>query len=389
MTDIIEKTLNLISKKSISGEVDQGAIDYLIEELKPYNFKVERKEFKGDGSYPVDNFYAEYGNADKNLCFAGHTDVVSPGDESEWSVAPFEPKVVDDVLIGRGAVDMKSSIISYLCAVQEILDENSDAEDFENKVKLSFLITGDEEADGVNGTIKLLKYISSKSYAINAAIVGEPTNPGRLGEMIKVGRRGSINFKITVNGTQGHVAYPAQAENPITPLIKILDELKSFELDKGNEFFQPSNLEVTSIDVGNDTTNIIPQKAEARLNIRFNNNHDRESIKSWVREVCLKHSINCEVEQLGIGSESFLSNPDKLANNIIEAISETIEGVEAEISTSGGTSDARFIKDFVDEVVEFGLINKTAHKVDEQIAVEDIIKLKEIYKKVIIKYFNL
>jgi len=380
--DVLDFALELISKRSISGETDEGAIELCAGTLKKMGFKNTTENFSGDGSYNVLNLYSEYGSGGKNLCFAGHTDVVPPGDERSWSVPPFSPKVVNGVLIGRGAVDMKGSIAAWISAVSEFLEANKNF----NKGKLSLLITGDEEADSVNGTVKMLKSITAKGVKIDSCIVGEPTNPERLGEMMKIGRRGSISFTITVQGVQGHVAYPKKANNPTTILVRILSELTTHKLDSGNEFFEPSNLEVTSIDVNNPTANLIPEKASARLNIRFNNEHTGEKLAALVRTICAKHSDKFEIETRKGACESFLSEPGNLAY-VVEGAAGNILGIFPAKSTTGGTSDARFIKDYA-EVVEFGLINQTAHKVDEQVALTDLTALKNIYRKVIENYFS-
>jgi succinyl-diaminopimelate desuccinylase len=381
--NVTDFALELISKKSISGEKDEGAIELLNLTLSRLGFDCEIVTFSGDGSYEVANLYAQYNKSGSglNLCFAGHTDVVPAGDLSLWSVEPFTPKIVDGFLIGRGAVDMKGSIACWVYAVSEFLEENKKF----SKGCLSFLITGDEEADSINGTVKLLDHISKKNIKLNSCIVGEPTNTDYVGDMMKIGRRGSISFTLKVNGLQGHVAYPEKVINPNSIIIKILNELISTKLDNGNEFFQASNLEVTSIDVNNSATNVVPQSATAKFNIRFNNIHTTSKIKDFVDLVCKKHSQNFELTTRKGACEAFLSKPQKLAELVLESAQEVTRKTPVK-STTGGTSDARFIKDYC-EVVEFGLINSTAHKIDEKIKVSELEDLKNIYKKIIEKYF--
>ena len=379
--NVVDFALELISKKSISGEVDSGAIALVSDSLKKLGFNCNIHSFSGDDSYEVGNLYAEFGSSGKNLCYAGHTDVVPAGDEKSWSVPPFSPKIVNDVLIGRGAVDMKGSIAAWISAVSEFLSENPGF----NKGKLSFLITGDEEADSINGTVKMLKFISEKGVKIDSCVVGEPTNPENLGDMMKIGRRGSISFNLTVQGVQGHVAYPEKVKNPNTILIKILNELTTEKLDKGNKFFQPSNLEVTSIDVGNPTGNLVPAKASARFNVRFNNLHTTKSVKKHVTHICNKYAEKYELEVRKGECESFISKSGPLADVVEKSVKEILNKTP-ERSTTGGTSDARFIKDYA-EVVEFGLVNTTAHKVDEKVSTKDLVDLKDIYKKIIQNYF--
>ncbi len=379
--EVVDFALELIARKSISGEADNGAIALVSETLGKLDFECHTHNFSGDESYEVGNLYASFGTSGKNLCFAGHTDVVPGGDDKLWSVPPFSPKIVNGNLIGRGAVDMKGSIAAWVAATSEFLEENPGF----NKGKLSFLITGDEEADSINGTVKMLKFISEKGIKIDSCIVGEPTNAEILGDMMKIGRRGSISFTLTVHGLQGHVAYPEKVKNPNKIIIKILSELISERIDKGNKFFQPSNLEVTSIDVANTTANLVPEKASARFNIRFNNLHSSKSVRKHVMHICNKHSEKFELEARKGECEAFLSKPGILADVVESSVKEVI-GRKPVRSTTGGTSDARFIKDYA-EVVEFGLINTTAHKIDEKTSVEDLVNLKNIYKKIIENYF--
>ncbi len=380
--DAIKYALELISQKSVSCEEDHGAIDLLAGTLSKLGFENEILTFSENGTYDVKNIYSELivDPKGKNLCFAGHTDVVPAGDESAWSVPPFSPKIVDGILIGRGAVDMKGSIASWVSAISKYLERDGK----ENIGTLSLLITGDEEADAINGTVKLLKYISEKGKKIDACIVGEPTNPQKLGEMMKVGRRGSVTFELTVNGIQGHVAYPDVALNPNHLLAKILSELVTTDLDQGNEYFQPSSLQVTTIDVGNEVSNLIPASAKCKINIRFNTKHTKQSLADYIEKISAKHANSFQLSS-NKGNLPFLSVPKKLADIVNDAVVE-VTSIKPVKSTTGGTSDARFIKDYA-EVVEFGLINTTAHKIDEQIEADDIEKLSEIYYQIIKRYF--
>lgn len=382
--DAVALSQKLIQQKSVSGEKDQGALDILETALKALSFDCDRLVFDGDGSYEVDNLFAKLsgGNSGdgKNLCFAGHTDVVPAGDEAAWSSDPYAAEIEDGVLIGRGAVDMKAAIAAWVAAISKYLASN----ELKNG-SLSLIITGDEEADSVNGTKKMLGWMEKNNEKIDACIVGEPTNPESLGEMIKIGRRGSITFYLEVHGMQGHVAYPDIAINPIPPMVKILSSLTEHKLDDGSEFFLPSNLEITTIDVGNSTTNLIPSTVKATFNIRFNDRHTAYSLEKWVigrcEEVTGQFSLRTDVS-----SESFITEPGQLSNIVGNAVYKAV-GKQPELSTTGGTSDARFIKDLC-PVVECGLINKTAHKVDEKISVDDINDLTEIYFNIIESYFS-
>ncbi len=376
----LELTKRLIQCRSVTP-VDDGAIGVLEDFLNQAGFKCQRMEFDGDGGDKTLNLYAKFGGVNTpNLCFAGHTDVVPAGDERDWSFPPFSANVSDGYLYGRGAEDMKTAIACFASAAALYIRENPNF-----KGSISFLITGDEEGNAINGTKKALQKITELGEKIDACIVGEPTNPNILGEMAKIGRRGSITFKLSVEGTQGHVAYPQFADNPLTKLVAILHELKNHVLDSGNQYFQPSNLEITSIDTGNGADNVIPARAIAKINIRFNDVHSSESLIKWVHEVCKKHSPNYQLDYRVTG-ESFITKPSRLSDILINAIKE-VTGITPELSTTGGTSDARFIKDYC-PVIEFGTTGRTAHKVDENVAVEDIEKLKAIYLSFIKSFFS-
>ena len=377
--DPIVLTKALISCRSVTPHND-GAIEQLSHWLSEMGFKCDILNFKEDGTDDVLNLWARIGNEEgPALCFAGHTDVVPEGDETRWSTDPFAANEIDGKIIGRGATDMKGAIASFVSATKKFLD---DRENFAGSI--SFIITGDEEGIAINGTKKLLNWMQENSISFDDCIVGEPTNPKRLGEMIKIGRRGSVNGVLTVDGQQGHVAYPHLAENPIPMLLNILNNLTSDQLDQGNEHFQPSNLEITSVDVGNKATNVIPQSASARFNIRYNDNFNSETIEDEInrRLENFKNNFSLKLEHSG---DSFLTKPGKLVNDLSEIIFNKT-GINPDLSTSGGTSDARFIKSY-GNVVEFGLISETMHQIDESVAVKDINDLSEIYYEVLKKYF--
>lgn len=374
----IEIAQKLISRKSITPK-DDGAINYVAECLRELGFKIDILAFGADDE-KILNLYARYGQDEPNLCFAGHTDVVPVGELNEWKSDPFKAEIDSEgYLTGRGAVDMKGAIAAFISAVKEFITNHK------FKGSISFLITGDEEGKGINGTKKVLEHLKNKGEYLNFCIVGEPTNPERIGEMIKIGRRGSLTLTLEVKGIQGHVAYPKNSNNPVTTIINILYDLKNKKLDDGNEFFDPSNLEVVSIDVNNPTSNLIPAKADALINVRFNNQHSSDDIYKLVCEICSKHS-NDYFLKIKSSSEAFLTKPNNFVKVIQEVIFDVV-GIKASLSTTGGTSDARFIKDYTD-VIEFGLINKTAHSVNEKIHITELATLKKIYYKLICRYFS-
>ena len=380
IVDPIELSQALIRCPSVTP-VDAGALSVLEGALAPMGFNCNLLSFSAPGTPDVDNLYARLGNTGRNLCFAGHTDVVTVGDESAWTHPPFAAEIKDDVLYGRGVVDMKCAIAAFVSATSRFVAKNG--ADFGGSI--SFLITGDEEGPAINGTKKVLDWMVDNNETMDGCIVGEPTNPEYLGQMIKIGRRGSLNGYLRVMGTQGHVAYPQNAQNPMPRLLKMLSAISDHALDEGTEYFQPSNLEITSVDVGNPTTNVIPGEASARFNIRFNDTHNADSLKKWLREklqpIGGDYSLDIEVS-----GEAFITPPGVLSTVMSDAVKK-VTGQLPEMSTSGGTSDARFIKDHC-PVAEFGLINTTAHKVDENAALEDIQKLTEIYFEMISGFFR-
>ena len=374
----IELTKTLINCRSVTPEND-GAIEQVSHWLEEIGFKSEILNFEEEGTASIKNLWSKMGSKGPTICFAGHTDVVPTGNIDEWSSDPFDANEVNDKIIGRGAADMKGSIASFISATRRFVSEYPD---FPGSI--GFIITGDEEGCAINGTKKILTWMKSNNISFDDCLVGEPTNPNSLGEMIKIGRRGSVNGVITVKGVQGHVAYPHLADNPIPKLIKILENLINQKLDDGTEHFQPSNIEITSIDIGNTATNVIPKEASANFNIRYNDIFDREKIEEEVhnRIRSLNYDYSIKFEHSG---DSFLTSPGKLTKNLSKII-EDQTGNTPELSTSGGTSDARFIKDY-GNVVEFGLIGATMHKVDESASIKDIKNLTEIYYQLLKKYF--
>jgi len=387
MPNINELTLakELIKFPSVTPK-DAGAIRFLAKQLKKLGFNCKILEFrdKNKKSKPIKNIYARLGNKSPNLCYAGHTDVVPPGNIGDWTVNPFKPTIKKNHLIGRGANDMKSSIACFVSAVEKFLKKRK-----KFNGSISLLITGDEEGFAINGTKKVVDYLKKKREKIDFCIVGEPTNPNKLGQMIKIGRRGSISGTIIISGSQGHVAYPHLSNNPINTLVKICKKLNEQKFDKGNKNFQPSNLEVTSINVDNTATNVIPANARAQFNVRFNNFHTSNSLKkkinSIVRNLSKKNKCKFRIEY-HVSGESFLTKPNKtiyMAKNIIKKVTK----ITPVFSTTGGTSDARFIRK-ISPCLEFGLVNKTMHKIDECVSLRDLKNLTKIYQNILEDYFK-
>ena len=358
---------------------DSGdALDLLARYLEAMGFSCHKLIFEEAGTDPVPNLYAHIGENTPNFCFAGHTDVVPVGAANKWTVDPFEAKLLNGQLWGRGAADMKSAIAAFVAATSRFLAKNGG--DFSGS--LSFLITGDEEGPAVNGTKKVLNWLEERGEKIDLCLVGEPTNPQTLGQMVKVGRRGSLHGTITVHGTQGHVAYPHLSHNPIPDLVKLLAELNSGPLDAGNDRFQPSNLEIVDVHVGNDSHNVIPAEAKARFNVRFNNEFTPDSLKAELTRRMERANITYEIDWW-LSGDSFVTPVCSLSEAVTEAIQHHT-GHTPELSTTGGTSDARFIKNMC-SVVEFGLVGASMHKIDEHVAVADIEKLTDIYSEIITK----
>ncbi len=356
--------------------VEAGVFGVLQQVLTELGFTVHRVTFDEAGTESVENLYARRGTTGPNLCFAGHTDVVPVGDALAWKYPPFGAEIHDGILYGRGAEDMKSAIASFIAATSRISEVGG---------SISLLITQDEEGIAINGTRKMLDWLKEKGETLDACVVGEPTNPERLGDMVKIGRRGSMSFTITVTGKQGHVAYPERAKNPVTSLISILHTLKAHTLDQGTEHFPPSNLEVTSIDVGNPTVNMIPARAEAKCNIRFNTHHSRASLESWLHATCKQFAGDAYKIDVAYTGDAFLNHDEHLIATMVEA-AQNVTGITPVLSTTGGTSDARFIKDIC-PVIEFGTTGHTPHQVDEHVSVEVIEQLADIYERFIRNYF--
>ena len=381
MHDAVALARDLIRCPSVTP-IEGGALDLLQSTLEGMGFTCHRLPFSAEGTPDVDNLYARYGTARPNFCFAGHTDVVPTGPTESWSVDPFAAEIRDGVLYGRGATDMKSAIAAFVVAVQRMLRDKTP------EGSISLLITGDEEGPSVNGTKKMLQWLNENDEDIDICIVGEPTNPTRLGEMMKIGRRGSMNGWLTVRGEQGHTAYPHLADNAAHRIVDMLRALTAEPLDEGSDHFQPSTLQISTIDVGNPTTNVIPGEARATFNIRFNDLHSSAKLTEWLHKVFDasigdggKYDLHIEVS-----GESFLTPPGQLSDIVSDAC-EKVLGERPELSTTGGTSDARFIKDYC-PVAEFGLVGQTMHKADEQVAVRDIENLTDIYEAVLHGYFK-
>ena len=387
MTRIEERAIELaralIRCRSVTPE-DAGAIELLDVVLGKAGAHCHRLTFSDTETPKVENLYARIGDSEPHLCFAGHTDVVPPGDESLWHHPPFAAEIADGILYGRGASDMKGAIAAFVAAALDFVAAKGD--DFEGSI--SFLITGDEEGPAINGTRKVLDWMRAKNELPDHCVVGEPTNATKLGETIKIGRRGSLNGRLIVMGVQGHVAYPHLAANPVKGLIRVLDRFYDEPLDHGTAHFSPSNLEVTSIDVGNEAVNVIPAKAEARFNIRFNDRHEAKTLETLLRQRTVQA---LEGTDLGFTlvfeppSQAFITTPGPLDALLSEAVRD-VTGLMPSLSTDGGTSDARFIKDLC-PVVEFGLLTASIHKIDEHVAVADLTRLTAIYQQFLELYF--
>ncbi|WP_440653441.1 succinyl-diaminopimelate desuccinylase [Candidatus Pelagibacter sp. HIMB1542] len=364
--------------------IDAGVMKFLEKKLRKLGFKTKILEFQEKNTKPVKNLYARLGTKGPNFCYAGHLDVVPAGNLKDWTVNPFRPSIKKGHLIGRGANDMKSSIAAFVSAVSIFVKNNKK---FDGSISL--LITGDEEGIAINGTKKVVEYLKKRKEKINFCLVGEPTNPNKLGEMIKIGRRGSMTGRLSVIGVQGHVAYPHRANNPSTTLVQILKELKEIKFDKGTKDFQPTNLEVTKINIDNTADNVIPGLANATFNIRFNNKHSSNSIKTKInkilKKICNKNNSNYKIEY-SVSGEAFLTKPNQ-TTYMIQDIIKKITKIKPELSTTGGTSDARFIRKIA-PCLEFGLVGKTMHKVDEAVSLGDLKKLTLIYSNILKNYFK-
>ncbi|MCS5598770.1 MAG: succinyl-diaminopimelate desuccinylase [Rhodospirillales bacterium] len=364
-----------------SGE----ALDVLQDILSEMGFRCEQVNFSAADTPDVNNLYAKFGHSSPNFCFAGHTDVVPVGDLEAWTVDPFGAEIKKGMLCGRGASDMKTAIACFVAAVSRFIDTR----DNNFKGSISLLITGDEEGPAINGTKKLLEWITEKGDVLDACLVGEPTNPNELGDMIKIGRRGSLNGYLTVSGTQGHTAYPHLADNPIHLIVKMLETITTKELDQGTDHFQASTIQVSTIDVDNPATNVIPAKARATFNVRFNDLHKATDIERWLREQfdMVTNQTDSSYDLITkVSGEAFLSPPGQLSAVLSGAVTE-VTGRIPVLSTSGGTSDARFIKDYC-PVAEFGMVGATMHKIDESVKLVDLEALTAIYTTTLKNYFG-
>ncbi|HQN49488.1 MAG TPA: succinyl-diaminopimelate desuccinylase [Phenylobacterium sp.] len=375
--DPVALTQDLIRRPSVTP-ADEGAMDVVEATLKALGFSCRRMKF-GE----IENLYARFGIARPNLCFAGHTDVVPVGDAAAWSREAFAADIVDDILIGRGAVDMKSAIAAFAAATAKAIAAD------QVKGSISFLITGDEEGVATHGTKMVVEALAAEGEIIDHCVVGEPTSAETFGDMVKIGRRGSINVEIEVQGIQGHVAYPHRAANPVPVLIRLLSALQARVLDEGSTDFQPSNLEVTTIDVGNPTTNLIPATAKARLNIRFNPAHKGADLAAWIQaeaDKAVEGFPGKIVLKPAISGEAFLTEQGPFTELVADAVAD-VAGQRPDLSTTGGTSDARFIRALC-PVVELGLVGKTMHSVDERAPVAEIRQLQAVYERLIARYFG-
>jgi succinyl-diaminopimelate desuccinylase len=363
---------------------EAGALDLIEGVLKAAGFEVHRVTFAEPGTAPVENLYARIGKASPHLAFAGHTDVVPPGEQAKWTHPPFAGEIADGTLYGRGAVDMKGAIA---CALAATLDHLA-ARGGRPKGSISFLITGDEEGIAVNGTVKLIKWAAERGETFDHCILGEPSNAATIGDTIKIGRRGSVNGTLVVSGKQGHVAYPERADNPVRGLVTLVSALMAAPLDHGSAQFDASNLEFTSIDIGNAVVNLIPGEARARFNIRFNDCHSQTSLKMLIEKRAADTAvgrIRWHIEWEPSNADSFVTQPGPFVDLVSAAIKD-VTAKEPKLSTTGGTSDARFIKDYC-PVLEFGLVGQTMHQVDERTAVADLATLTAVYRKILDRYF--
>ncbi|MGF6429282.1 MULTISPECIES: succinyl-diaminopimelate desuccinylase [Bradyrhizobium] len=388
MSDAVSITRDLVRCPSVTP-ADAGALGVLENLLKTAGFEVHRVTFSEPGTADVDNLYARIGSSAPHITFAGHTDVVPPGDEAAWTLGAFSGEVKDGYLYGRGAVDMKGGIACSVAAVLQYLQDHGGKPQENGNGTISFLITGDEEDVSINGTVKLLKWCAGRGEKFDHCVLGEPSNVEVLGDMIKIGRRGSQSGTLVVDGVQGHVAYPHRASNPVPDISRLIVALSDEPLDLGSAQFQASNLEFTTVDVGNTASNVIPGQARAKFNIRYNDNHTQESLRQLVDERLVKacgNRIRAHIDWQPSNSNVFVTQPGPFTDLAVAAIEE-VTGRRPELSTSGGTSDARFISSYC-PVIEFGLVGQTMHQVDERTPVTDLEKLTKIYRGVLERYFG-
>lgn len=378
LSDPIKLALSLIQCPSVTP-VEGGALDFLEGVLQDLGFNCQRLRFEAEGTEPVDNLFAKLGTAKPHFCFAGHTDVVSPGDLNAWMSYPFQGVIREGMLYGRGAVDMKGAIAAFVAAVSRILVKQP------LPFAVSLLITGDEEGVAINGTRKVLDWLEEQGETIDFCLVGEPSCQRNLGDTIKIGRRGSLNTHLTVKGIQGHVAYPERARNPVSCLIDMLYHLKKGPPEGKSQYFGRTNLEITSIDVGNPTTNLIPEQASARFNIRFNDQHTGASLEKWITQVCKQFDGEFQVEFRLSGEAEYLA-PNRYTDLFAQTIAQ-VTGIQPALDTLGGTSDARFIRHYT-PVLEFGLVGRTMHQVDECVDIKDLEQLTEIYQQILQRWLE-
>ena len=378
--DPVALTRDLIRCRSITPQ-DDGALAVMESALSRLGFTCHRLPFSEPGTAEVHNLLAVIGEAGPHFCFAGHSDVVPPGNLEGWTVDPFGGMIIDGAIYGRGANDMKGALAAMVAAVARHLQGRGG----KPLGRISLLITGDEEGPAINGTRKVLEWMAARDLVPDACVVGEPTNPKRMGEMVKIGRRGSLSGRLTVHGIQGHVAYPQFADNPLHPLVRLLADLVAERLDDGTPHFQPSNLQITSIDTDNEAPNVIPAQASAAFNIRFNDLHTSASLEARLRDRLERAGMRYEL-QISVSGEAFVTAPGAFTDLVSNAV-RSVTGITPELSTSGGTSDARFIKDFC-KVAEFGLVGETMHKVDERASAADIERLTETYRHILDAWFE-
>ena len=382
-TDPVPLLQDLIRCKSVTPD-EGGALSYLENLLSGHGFDCHRLTFKAEGTPDIDNLFARFGSAAPHFCFAGHTDVVPEGNAESWSHLPFAADIADGFIFGRGATDMKGSVAAFAAAAIDYLRTSA-----KFKGSISFLITGDEEGPAINGTAKVLQWMRKNGHVPDHCLVGEPSSADKLGDTIKIGRRGSLSFAITVEGRQGHAAYPHKADNPVPKLARFVDRISSARLDDGNAHFDPSTLAVTSFDVGNPAGNVIPSRATAKFNIRFSPVNDFDSLRAWVDmhvEAVKAEAGGAWTYTTAEGAEAFITSPGPFVGLVQDAV-ERETGVLPKLSTSGGTSDARFIKDFC-PVLEFGPTNATIHQSDERIAIDELRATQAVYGRILDEYFN-
>ena len=383
----ISLTQALVKCQSITPN-DDGALLVVQDHLSSMGFDCSPLLFSGNGSYEVKNLFATIGSDGPHLAFAGHTDVVPPGNESSWKHPPFSAIIEGDKLFGRGTEDMKSNIACFISATEKFLKKNG--KNFGGKI--SFIITGDEEGEAINGTPQIMEWTKNQNIKIDHCLVGEPTSNAKIGDKVKIGRRGSINFFLTVKGVQGHTANGHRAQNPVHCLTKLISNILEKPLDEGNEFFLPTAIQIPTFDVGNPAHNVIPEYASATINIRFNDLHTPESLIQWLNEkidsiFANLENATCKVQN-EISARSFLNKPGNLSKIVSKSISQaTGKNEEPELATDGGTSDARFIKNYC-EVIELGIRNQTLHQVDEFVYLDDLNELTKIYYKILENYFS-